>query len=155
MHFRHFLPGDIIINEGETAKSIFFVVKGQVEVMSCGGDFTSAVLDVGSYCKYLFFLRQSLHYLLLVGEIAALFATPRLTTVKALSKCVLAVLSASSLNTTLRGYPSVLEVIKSDTNERLLVTKVCYIPPPQLILKLFYIQARRTRCRKYTGWRNP
>ncbi|KAI9361587.1 hypothetical protein DFJ73DRAFT_793196 [Zopfochytrium polystomum] len=103
VQLRHYVPGDVIINEGDVAKSIFFVIRGQVEVLSSGGDFAAAELDAGSY----------------FGEIAAIFETPRIASVRAITKCVIAAVPGTDLKPILQNYPLILNVIKSESSERI------------------------------------
>ncbi|KAJ3108550.1 hypothetical protein HDU97_000832 [Phlyctochytrium planicorne] len=89
LHLRHHLPGDMIIEEGEVAKTVFFIIRGQVEVLTSGGDVTLAELNSGAF-----------------------------STVRATSKCLLAVLSADDLRRCLKKYPSLLELIQTEAKER-------------------------------------
>ncbi|KAJ3327604.1 anaphase-promoting complex subunit Hcn1 [Blyttiomyces sp. JEL0837] len=102
VHLRNYLPGDVIIQEGEPAKSMFFILRGKVEVISGAGDVKLAELHAGAF----------------FGEIAVLYETTRVATVTALSKCVMAVLTSSELRELLAKYPAMHDLIKAEANER-------------------------------------
>lgn len=49
IHLRYQQPGDIIIQEGELGRAMFFVVKGVVTVCSADGERFFAELEVGKF----------------------------------------------------------------------------------------------------------
>ncbi|KAJ3091252.1 hypothetical protein HK100_007221, partial [Physocladia obscura] len=102
IRLRSFAAGDVILQEGEPAKCIFFVFRGAVEVVSADGELVLAVLDQGSF----------------FGEIAVLFDTPRVATVKCLIKCLVGVLTASDLHIHLAKYPKMKETVMNEAKER-------------------------------------
>ena len=68
---RIFLLSDNIVNQGEIGKDMFFIVKGNVAVLSLENAVTYYILGSGDY----------------FGEACLVGATPRITTVNALSYC--------------------------------------------------------------------
>ncbi|KAJ3381269.1 hypothetical protein HDU84_005234, partial [Entophlyctis sp. JEL0112] len=102
IHLRTFSSGDIIIEAGEAAKCVFFVFRGSVEVVSPDGDLVLATLEAGSY----------------FGEIAVLFDTPRVATVRAVQKCLLGVLTSTDLRVRLEKYPVMKQMVLAEAAER-------------------------------------
>jgi hypothetical protein len=49
MRIRHQQPGDVIIQEGEIGRAMFFVVKGSVTVISADGERFFAELSAGNF----------------------------------------------------------------------------------------------------------
>jgi hypothetical protein len=52
IHLRQFLMGDVIIQEGEVARNMFFVIRGSVEVITADGEIVLAELHAGAFCKF-------------------------------------------------------------------------------------------------------
>ncbi|KAI9344994.1 hypothetical protein BDR26DRAFT_857070 [Obelidium mucronatum] len=102
IRLRTFSPGDVIVQEGEPAKCVFFIFRGSVEVVSSDGELVLGALDAGSY----------------FGEIAVLFDTPRVATVRCLAKCLLGVLTSSDLHLQLAKYPKMKDAVLSEAKER-------------------------------------
>ncbi|KAJ3403623.1 hypothetical protein CcCBS67573_g06252 [Chytriomyces confervae] len=102
IRLRSFCPGDVIIQEGEQAKCVFFIFRGSVEVVSADGELVLSVLEVGSY----------------FGEIAVLFETVRVATVRCLAKCLLGVLTGTDLQLQLQKYPKMRETVASEARLR-------------------------------------
>ncbi|KAJ3063959.1 hypothetical protein HDU98_000288 [Podochytrium sp. JEL0797] len=102
IHLRTFMPGDVIIQEGEPAKCVFFIFRGSVEVVSADGELVLSALDAGSY----------------FGEIAVLFETTRVATVRCLAKCLLGVLTSTDLRVHLEKYPIMNELVMAEAKER-------------------------------------
>ncbi|KNC99125.1 uncharacterized protein SPPG_05384 [Spizellomyces punctatus DAOM BR117] len=102
MHIRHFSPGDVMIQEGEKARAMFFVIKGIVKVISEDGEINFAELRPGSY----------------FGEIGVLFNINRTATVTAKTKCTLAVLTSDDLDHKLVRYPQINTILRTQANER-------------------------------------
>lgn len=44
-------PGDVIIRQGETARAMFFIIKGSLTIISEDGEIEIAELSSGSYCR--------------------------------------------------------------------------------------------------------
>lgn len=53
LSLRKFQTGDVVITQGETAKAMFFIIKGSLTVISDDGEIELAELTSGSYCMYL------------------------------------------------------------------------------------------------------
>ncbi|KAI8613904.1 hypothetical protein BC830DRAFT_1169869 [Chytriomyces sp. MP71] len=102
IRLRSFSPGDTILQEGEPAKCVFFIFRGTVEVVSADGELVLSVLEAGAY----------------FGEIAVLFETTRVATVRCLSKCLLGVLMACDLHVQLQKYPKMKEIVIHEARER-------------------------------------
>ncbi|ORY39569.1 hypothetical protein BCR33DRAFT_720031, partial [Rhizoclosmatium globosum] len=102
IRLRTFSPGDTIIQEGDPAKCVFFIFRGSVEVVSADGELVLSALDAGSY----------------FGEIAVLFETTRVATVRCLSKCLLGVLTSADLHVHLTKYPKMKELVLTEARER-------------------------------------
>ncbi|KAJ3235732.1 anaphase-promoting complex subunit Hcn1 [Chytriomyces hyalinus] len=102
IRLRSFCPGDVIIQEGEQAKCVFFIFRGSVEVVSADGELVLSVLEVGSY----------------FGEIAVLFETMRVATVRCLTKCLLGVLTGTDLQLQLQKYPKMKETVANEARLR-------------------------------------
>ena len=73
---RLYSPGDIIVNVGDIGKEMYFVVRGEVEVIGDGGRVVATL--------------KSMNYF---GEIAMFFAARRTATVRARTFCDLFVLT--------------------------------------------------------------
>ncbi|KAI8920078.1 hypothetical protein DFJ77DRAFT_451011 [Powellomyces hirtus] len=102
MHIRHYSPGDVVIQEGERARAMFFLIKGIVKVISDDGEINFAELRPGSY----------------FGEIGVLFSVKRTATVTARTKCALAVLTSEDLSSKLNRYPQISDILRARGNER-------------------------------------
>ncbi|KAI9017624.1 hypothetical protein BC832DRAFT_545249 [Gaertneriomyces semiglobifer] len=102
IRIRHFSPGDNVIREGDQSRAIFFIVKGTVKVTAEDGEINYAELGPGSH----------------FGEIGVLFDILRTATVTAKTKCTLAVLTASELQSLLANYPDVKEIFETSAKER-------------------------------------
>ncbi|KAJ3156341.1 anaphase-promoting complex subunit Hcn1 [Geranomyces variabilis] len=102
MHIRHYCPGDVVIQEGERARAMFFLIKGIVKVISDDGEINFAELRTGSY----------------FGEIGVLFSVRRTATVTARTKCALAVLTSEDLSAKITRYPQIAEILRARANER-------------------------------------
>ncbi|KAJ3153765.1 anaphase-promoting complex subunit Hcn1 [Geranomyces michiganensis] len=102
MHIRHYSPGDVVIQEGERARAMFFLIKGIVKVISDDGEINFAELRTGSY----------------FGEIGVLFSVRRTATVTARTKCAIAVLTSEDLSSKITRYPQIAEILRARANER-------------------------------------
>ncbi len=54
MNWRTFQQGDIIIQQGQKAKAMFFLLKGTVDVVSDDNEIIFASLDPPTFCKHFF-----------------------------------------------------------------------------------------------------
>jgi F-box/leucine-rich repeat protein 7 len=86
---------------------MFFLLRGTVQVCSQDNECIFAELHQGSF----------------FGEIGILFSIPRTATIMALSKCVVACLTAETLQSILPQYPQVEKVIRFEAEERLAMLK--------------------------------
>ncbi|TPX33495.1 hypothetical protein SmJEL517_g03642 [Synchytrium microbalum] len=102
MHPRFVAPGDMIVREGDEARSMFFVIKGVVQVQSGDGEVVFAELGRSQF----------------FGEIALLFSVNRTATVCAKTKCVLARLSSEELQNILEKFPDVATAINNEAQKR-------------------------------------
>ncbi|KAG5363840.1 Potassium/sodium hyperpolarization-activated cyclic nucleotide-gated channel 1 [Yarrowia sp. B02] len=98
-------PQEYIVTQGDEAKAMYWILKGQVNVTSRDGESVYAELEAGSF----------------FGEIGILFDRPRTATVLASTKCVLAVLKGDSLNDILPKFPAMERAIRDEAQERLAI----------------------------------
>lgn len=98
-------PKEYIVTQGDEAKAMYWILKGQVNVTSRDGESVYAELEAGSF----------------FGEIGILFDRPRTATVLASTKCVLAVLKGDSLNDILPKFPAMERAIRDEAQERLAI----------------------------------
>ncbi|KAJ3176056.1 hypothetical protein HDU87_005573 [Geranomyces variabilis] len=89
MHIRHYSPGDVVIQEGERARAMFFLIKGMLE----------SPIQTGCF-----------------GDV--LFSVRRTATVTARTKCALAVLTSEDLSSKITRYPQIAEILRARANER-------------------------------------
>jgi voltage-gated potassium channel Kch len=94
-------PGDVIFHEGEDGKEMYFIARGEVEVISAREGRINALGD-GSY----------------FGEIALLENVPRTATVRALDYCDVYSLSRSAFEAVIGHHPDVLEQIRLKARAR-------------------------------------
>ncbi|KAJ3322868.1 hypothetical protein HDU93_003068, partial [Gonapodya sp. JEL0774] len=107
VHVRHVSPGDIVIQEGEKAAAMFFIVRGVVEVQSSDDEIVFA--ELGSGCFF--------------GEIGIVFQVPRTASIVAQTRCLLAVVRADEFQQLLISYPDVAVTIKTEAESRYLSLK--------------------------------
>jgi len=93
---RFFKDGDVIMREGEMAKAMFFVIKGVCTVGADDFETIYAELSAPSF----------------FGEMAAIMQIHRTITVRASTRCILAVLNSSDLERTFLQYPEVTQSIR-------------------------------------------
>ena len=55
LKLRKYQTGDVVITQGETAKAMFFIIKGLLKVISDDGEIELAELTCGNYCMFSFF----------------------------------------------------------------------------------------------------
>lgn len=96
-------PRDYILTEGDDAKAMYWLVRGQVAVTSRDGESTFAELQPGAF----------------FGEIGILMEIPRTATIIARSKCMLVVLKKEDLVKELPSFPEVERTIRDEAQERL------------------------------------
>lgn len=94
-----------ILNEGEEAKAMYFLVRGAVAVMSRDGESTFAELKPGSF----------------FGEIGILMDMPRSASVVARFKTLVVRLNKEDLKKVLPHYPDVERGLREEAEERLAI----------------------------------
>ena len=93
--------GDIIIRKGDMAQEMYFICRGEVEVLDGDGQLIETLKDGDFF-----------------GEIGLLISTPRTATVRAKALSDLFVLKKSDFNHILRDYPQFAEAITQVALER-------------------------------------
>ncbi|MDM8518020.1 serine/threonine-protein kinase, partial [Desulfobacterales bacterium HSG16] len=102
---KEFVPGEMLINEGETGEEAYMIMDGQVEV------FTKTNTD-----KIVFgTLKQGD----IVGEMALITKEKRSANVKAIDKTLVSVLTKNVLNQNMNKLPSFMQKIVSTLTNRL------------------------------------
>eukprot|EP00123_Amoebidium_parasiticum_P009699 comp19652_c1_seq1/m.23252 comp19652_c1_seq1/g.23252 ORF comp19652_c1_seq1/g.23252 comp19652_c1_seq1/m.23252 type:complete len:843 (-) comp19652_c1_seq1:706-3234(-) len=98
-----FKPADPpILRFGEAGRSMYFIYKGTVEIVSEDGETVWARLSDGQF----------------FGETALLLNTKRVTTVRALTKCIIFGLSKEGLEESFAAFPEGSAAIKKDFETR-------------------------------------
>jgi voltage-gated potassium channel Kch len=95
-------PGDVAFHEGEEGRDMYFLARGEVEIVSGPDQTRLAVLAEGSY----------------FGEIALLENVPRTATVRALDYCDVYSLSRSAFETVVLHHPEVMSQIREKAHAR-------------------------------------
>ncbi|KAI8925601.1 hypothetical protein BC831DRAFT_460245 [Entophlyctis helioformis] len=103
MHVRKYALGDVVIRQGETAKAMFFIIKGSLKVISEDGE-----IDFGELSHGTFF-----------GEIGILFDVKRTATVVAKTNCTLVTLTSEEVRQKLSKYPEIKQAMKNAAQGRL------------------------------------
>ena len=98
-----FTPNDYIIKKGERGDCLYFISKGQVEVINDDTGDTIATLGVGAY----------------FGEIALIDSAPRNATIRAREYCDLYSLDKLSFDEVIKEYPDFYEKIKIMAKKRM------------------------------------
>ena len=91
---------------GEIAEEMYFLKKGQVEIIASDGKTRIAVLKEGSY----------------FGEIGLLLGVKRTVYVKALHMCVLLAIEKNDLEYVLESYPEMRRFLKKVSKQRMKTT---------------------------------
>jgi len=102
MHIRLFNKNDNIILKGEVGRALFFILKGEVSVISDDGE---NILNVMGEQQFF-------------GEIGVLFSVPRTATCFASKKSIILTLTKENLKKLLENYPSVAHEIALIAEER-------------------------------------
>lgn len=97
---------DLVLTEGDEAKSMYWLVRGVVAVTSRDGEAIYAELKPGSF----------------FGEIGVLMNMPRTATIIARTKCLLLVLKKEDLQLELPKFPDMEKAIRHEAHERLTIT---------------------------------
>jgi glucose-6-phosphate 1-dehydrogenase len=98
--------GDTIINKGDVGDEMYFICRGQVEVLDGGGKVLNT-LNEGSY----------------FGELSLLFAKPRTASIRAATSCDLFVLEKSDFQKALTGHPQLAASLHQIAKERYSMTE--------------------------------
>ena len=96
---------DVILNEGDEARAMFWLVRGVVAVTSRDQEAIYAELKLGSF----------------FGEIGVLMDMPRTATIVARTKCLLLVLKKEDLQQEMPRFPDMETAIRQEAHERLAV----------------------------------
>lgn len=94
------VKGEVLMREGDTGESMYFIVNGQVEVKGKAGTF---ILKSGDF----------------FGEIALIERCPRTATVKAVSRCQLLILDARDFHKFVAHDHALLEIIWETARARM------------------------------------
>lgn len=97
-----FLPGDFVCRAGEPGNTMYFVSRGELEVLSKDGKTVLALLRDGDF----------------FGEIALILNQPRSASVRARTYCDLYALDRPLLQRVLANYPDVASKIEARARER-------------------------------------
>jgi Cyclic nucleotide-binding domain/Ion channel len=95
-------PGDVVFHEGEDGKEMYFMARGEVEVVSATEGGRINTMRDGSY----------------FGEIALVENVPRTASVRALDYCDVYSLSRSAFEAVIGHHPEVLEQIRLKARTR-------------------------------------
>lgn len=95
-HFRHFNPGEVLIEEGQKATTLYVLLKGQVDVISDRYESVLAQLGPG----------------MVFGEIGAIFGVKRTARVVTRSNGLVAVISRADLKAVLKDHRQIWNHIK-------------------------------------------
>ncbi len=97
-----FSPGDIVCREGEIGREMYFIIQGELEVVSGDGKKVIAILRDGNF----------------FGEISLFKNSPRTASVKAVTYSDLYILEKKNFEQILSRFPSVAEQLHAVANER-------------------------------------
>ncbi len=94
-------PGEYIIRKGEMGSEMYFICRGQVEVLDDAGA-TLKTMGDGDF----------------FGELSLLFSQPRTASIRADTPCDLFVLSTGDFNRILQDHPRFAESLRQAVRER-------------------------------------
>lgn len=97
-----YMKGDFIFKKGDTGHHLYFISKGQVEILAEDGITSYGVLSEGSF----------------FGEIALLLDTPRTASIRALDYCDLYYLDKNTFKSIILHYPEFAKHIDKLIKER-------------------------------------
>jgi hypothetical protein len=97
-----YMPGDAVFRAGEQGQEMFFIGRGEVEVLAKDGSAVQAVLRDGDF----------------FGEGALVLGQPRSATVRAVGFCDLYALDKNSFESIMQRHPQFAAHIKAMINER-------------------------------------
>ncbi|MCK4744189.1 MAG: glucose-6-phosphate dehydrogenase [Sulfuriflexus sp.] len=93
--------GEVIIQQGDMAKEMYLICRGEVEVVDAGGNVLKTLKDGDFF-----------------GEVGILMSTPRTATIRAKTLCDLFVLQKSDFGRILQDHPQFAENIMKIAKER-------------------------------------
>ena len=96
------MPGDYVVRVGEYANEMFFIKKGEVEILSSDTETQLAILREGAY----------------FGEIGVLLSDKRSVSVRALMLCTFEVINKDDFKTVLEQYPKQKEFLLKVATQR-------------------------------------
>ena len=96
------MKDDFIFKKGDTGHHLYFISKGQVEILADDGLTSYGVLSEGSF----------------YGEIALLLDTPRTASIKALDYCDLYYLDKDTFKSIIHHYPDFAAYVDKLIKER-------------------------------------
>ncbi|KAJ3175998.1 hypothetical protein HK101_010525 [Irineochytrium annulatum] len=102
MQSRIYSPNEYVIRKGEVGRAMFFILRGEVEVVSEDGESILNVMKEQSF----------------FGEIGVLFSVPRTASCRAKGRCVILALTKEKLQGVMEGYPEVAGTIALMAEER-------------------------------------
>lgn len=112
LHRQRFKPGELILQEGRLGRSMFFILNGQVELISSGEAGPSMMLEAGDSFGYM----------------GIIFTEPRKSSVRARTDCTVCELEKKDLDRLLEHYPEIAKHRQSLAQERLVVAKLKKTP---------------------------
>ncbi|KAJ3210512.1 hypothetical protein HDU67_005243, partial [Dinochytrium kinnereticum] len=102
MQSRIYNPSEFVIRKGEVGRAMFFILRGEVEVVSEDGETILNVMKEQSF----------------FGEIGVLFSVPRTASCRARGRCIILTLTKDKLEKLMEGHPKVAEAIGMIAEER-------------------------------------
>ncbi|KAJ1558403.1 hypothetical protein HK096_001296 [Nowakowskiella sp. JEL0078] len=99
---RVYCDNEYIIRKGEVGRAMFFVLKGEVAVVSEDGETIINLMKEQSF----------------FGEIGVLFSVPRTASCRARGRCVILILTKEKLHKAVEPYPKVADAIALIAEER-------------------------------------
>jgi CRP-like cAMP-binding protein len=103
---KHWMPGEMILTEGQPGRSFFVIVEGKVVVFKRMGNQSIELAQLGEGAFF--------------GEMALLSGTPRTANVAAVDETELLEVTDTALRELVEDHPSVAESLKSFYRQRLL-----------------------------------
>ncbi len=97
-----YAPDGNIVWEGEVSRGIYFISRGQAEIISKDGEKSHGILKDGDY----------------FGDLSLILGEKRTASVKSLSYCEIFILTKQDFNRIKKDYPEFKEVLKKMSSER-------------------------------------
>ncbi|KAJ3170000.1 hypothetical protein HDU87_000523 [Geranomyces variabilis] len=102
MQMRVYADNSYVIRKGEVGRAMFFVLRGEVEVVTEDGETVINVMKEESF----------------FGEIGVLFSVPRTASCRARGRCIILTLTKDGLQKAVANHTEVAETIQSIAEER-------------------------------------